>query len=402
MRKRKTVYCELDFLRKFLNNRPTILEPNDESIHQMECWVALYKFICKSDLVINVSEEEYNKLQSENPWMAMLWKKSTQGECGLDFEKDHFVSIDELKSSNPTESALNAVFLTTSEDDACINIAKEFGVVAINTNNMMDCLHLYRDNGTAFPSEKAKKWDFMAPLNYCYPQLLINNSLLIVDNYLFKSNTNKYGEVLWTWEDKLEYNLKPILDCILPEDLSNSMVYEITIISGEKGEDYESQYNYVKSIVKKLRPKLNFKVAFYVDSFNDKSIFHDRCIVSNNVWISCGHGFDVFKQNTKQPTKSTTVNISFPFFQSYIQWVDNSFLNLMEDANKVVYKEKANEERCWKDSNITNRMIRHYIPQEEKKSLNDSITYNEQAVTIGKAKILGKIDLSALNRYNRR
>ena len=62
MIKRKTVFCELEFLHEFLGKRPTMLEPNDNSIQQMECWMSLYKFICKSDLVINITEDSFKTL----------------------------------------------------------------------------------------------------------------------------------------------------------------------------------------------------------------------------------------------------------------------------------------------------------------------------------------------------
>lgn len=403
MKERKAVYCEFEFLQKFLKQRPTMLEPNDESIRQMQGWMSMYKFICKSDLIINVSNDEFRKLCSEDSWLAMLWKKSTQGECGLEFETENFVRIGQKIVPKTDEAFLNAVFLSDAEKSECESFSKAYGVFAINGEVLMNCTHLYKDDGCSFPSEKAKDWNFLSALNSCTPRLDICNSLIIVDNYLFESNQREVGEAKretsFSYEDKLDYNLKPILDCLLPKVLAEDIIFEITIISGRSGVNYKAQYNYVCSIIGKIRPRLNYKLSFY----NDASIFHDRCIVSNNVWISCGHGFDVFKKDGGSPSKSTTVNVVFPFIQSEILWVDGSFLNLMRDIKKIVLRYNEEGRDYWGNNLGKCRMLNYYSKQnEEKHTTENLVQMNSSPINIGKAKFLGKMDLSLLNRGTRR
>jgi len=402
MIKRKTVFCELEFLHEFLGKRPTMLEPNDNSIQQMECWMSLYKFICKSDLVKNITEDSFKTLCDENSWMSMLWKKSTQGECGLDFETDNFISIKKGERLIINESSLNSVYLTNADDTICKKYSKEYGIIVLNSSSIMDCLHLYKDNGTSFPDVVARNWSFLYALNGCTPPLNTCNALVIVDNYLFESNYKDVGsskkEVTFSFQDKLEYNLKPILNSLLPDELMDGMFFEIVIASGKKDVDYEQQYNYALSIIRSLRPKLKFNLAFY----NDASVFHDRCIVSNNVWISCGHGFDIFKKEGSSPSKSTTVNVVFPFIQSGVLWVDGSFLNLMRDLKKVVSRYNEEGKSFWGNNKGVCRMMSHYTEDKQKTSVSCIKSETSEPIAIGRAKILGKIDLSQFEKYNRR
>lgn len=412
MEKRKTVFCEVEFLRGFLDCRPSVLEPNEENIRLMENWISLYKFICKSDIVLNVDEENFRSLIYSNSWMKKLWKKSTEGCCGLKFGAEKFASVESFISSKDDEERLNAVFFTVCDDDACRRMSDEYGVFVLNINNLMSCSHLYKDNGTAFPSELAKKWDFLSGLNVNYPKLSTNNSLLIIDKYLFDDGKS------WSYKEKIEYNLKPILDCLLPKNVANNFFYEIIIISGTSGNDYSKQYNCIKSIIKGLRPNLSSKIVFYIDDYNNRSMFHDRCIVSNNVWISCGHGFDLFKKNSTKPVKSTTVNIAFPFFQDSSMWVDNSFLNVLRDANKIMNRDLNSSLRFWGNKELSNRLISHYVKQ------SDLIKYNRPGQNINNAnkrrtdpmvthpnnstshksiglKVVGFIDPSVLDKYRK-
>jgi len=397
MKKRKTVFCEMGFLNKFLRLRPTMLEADTKSICQMECWGALYKFLCKSDITIDISKEEFSKLADKDSWLAMLWKKSAAGECGLEFNSEKFIKPDNVGMNKLDDVFLNALFLTDKEEVECEKFSDNYGTFALNGKSIMECSHLFKDNGCAFPSETAKDWSFLSALNGCHPRLNVGNSLIIVDNYLFESNSRETGgsnrDVTFDFEDKIDFNLKPILDYILPQKLADDLFYEISIISGRENINYESQYNYVRSTIRKLRPKLNFKLSFY----NNASIFHDRCIVSNNVWISCGHGFDIFKKEKSNPSKSTTVNVVFPFIQSNILWADDSFLNLMKDAKKIILRFNEEGKNYWGDNKGKCRIMSCYCESGgEKASDNDLVMQDSTPFTIGRLKCSGKIDLSKI------
>jgi hypothetical protein len=155
-------------------------------------------------------------------------------------------------------------------------------------------------------------------------------------------------------------------------------------------------------------------------SMTYKSVFHDRCIISNNVWISCGHGFDLFNKKSRGPIKSTTVNIAFPFFQSSNLWVDGSFLNVLKDAKKILCGAINTTTVFWGGKDLSNRLICCYMGQTD--LINGGITgqnvNNANKNTIGHhsvqhqtnltshrnigPKVVGFIDPSILDKYRKR
>lgn len=387
MRKSKICFCEAGFLKEFICSHPTMLEPNDNIIRLMGNWISMYQFICKSDVVMDVTSSEFSNVEEGNEWMKMFWKKSTNGECHIDFVgKSGFPYITDLTVDKCDSRELNAVFLTTQPDEICIKISKELGVLILNNNLVKECDHLYIDNGTEFPSEKARDWDFIKRLNGVYPSINICNSMIIVDNYLF-SDDIKNG-----FDERLEYNLKPILKSLVPESLANGEIFEIAIFTGEDNMNFERQLNYLRSLLSKLRPRLAFKICFYGKS---KNAFHDRAILTNNVWISSGHGFDIFGK-VKDVGKPTTINIAFPFIQNKLLWCDGSYLNVITQAESVCNRFVEPNINYWGDDNRTNRIIQYYTRKNNNTQINPIIEVSKGAFQPNM-----KIDLSKLPDYSK-
>lgn len=361
MHRRKTVYCEIDFLKEFFKSRPLTVEPNDESIDSMLNWLNLYKFICKSDLILNITEKDLmdltknsEQIGEEGLWWSKIWKKSTQGECGLDCAKESFHDITAMAPSNLTSRELNAMFLTTFPDKICRDNSERLGVIILNNNLLSYSHHLYKDNGEAIRKGEISNWNFIDTKlnrNDTYPPANVCNALIIVDPYLLIGNKDDDND----FADKLESNLTPILKSLLPRQLKEGEMFEISIFTGGGSiTNFENQYNYICSTIGKIRKKLNFELTIYSNAYE----FHDRSIATNNMWISCGHGFDIFKKG--KAIKSTTVNIAFPFIQSSLQWCDNSFLNLIHDASKVEGRLNEVNTNCWGEKIINNRIIEYY------------------------------------------
>lgn len=387
MRKGKTCYCEVEFLTEFISSHPTMLEPNDNIIRLMGNWISMYHFICKSDVVMDVTAAEFSNMKEGNEWMSMFWKKSTNGECKIEFAgKNDFPYIADLSFEECDSRKLNSVYLTTLPDKRCIELSKELGILILNNNLVKICDHLYIDNGTEFPSEKAKDWDFMRSLNRIYPFINICNSMIIVDNYLF-SDDIKNG-----FDERLEYNLQPILKSLLPETLAKGEVFEIAVFTGEDGMNYERQVNYLRSLLAKLRPRLSFKVCFYGKS---KSAFHDRAILTNNVWISSGHGFDIFGK-TKDIGKPTTINIAFPFLQSKLLWCDGSYLNVIAQAVSVSNRLAEPNINYWGDEDRSNRILQYYTKIEKNSQKSPTVDVSKMVLHANM-----KIDLSTIPDYSK-
>lgn len=395
MIKKKVVYCEIEFLNEFLSSFP-LLQPNDESLRLVDAWMSFYNFFCKSDIVLNISESEFISMTNGNQWLYRLWKKSADSQCGLNFEKETFPDLSSLSGENADKSILNAVFLTTKDDEECDKISKNLGVFVVNPNIANHCNHLFCDSGTAFPDERAKDWTFIKGLTGVKPSININNSMVIIDNYLLCDDKDI------DYQKKLELNLKPILQNILPFKLSEGEYYDITVFVGAgSGEShlYDTQYDYLKTMIELIRKELKFRLSVFIGKADDK--FHDRSIATNNVLINSGHGFGILRKGGKTNTP-TSVNIVFPFFQTKIAWCDNSYLNIMHTAQKVFNRLHEPNINCWGDSENENRLIAYYnkssnLDKEHKEIETSPIDSSSLSV-----KVVGKIDLSAIKDYSYR
>ncbi len=388
---RKTCYCEIEFLKEFLSSRPKLLEANDESISAMSNWVSMYQFICKSDLVLNISASEFGDLKNEDAWLQMLWKKSSNGECGLEFvSRSNFPDIANLVVTKEDATIFNAVYLTTQNDTICIKQSKRYGVIVLNVNLAKGCKHLFSDNGTEFPSSEAQDWNFLRGLNALYPSLNICNSMIIVDNYLFTDNIGNGAD------EKLEYNLKPILRELLPESLDEDAVFELAIFTDERKENdapskgFEKQYNYIRSLISKIRPKLRYKICIYTKV---KDSFHDRSLLTNNIWISSGHGFDIFGK-TRDVKKPTSINIAFPFIQSELLWCDGAYINVLKKANAICNRLVEHNINYWGNKEPSNRIISNYCGLSNDKKTVQQLQPTPIAVGM-------KIDLSKLPDFSK-
>lgn len=395
MIKKKVVYCEMEFLQEFLNSFP-LLEPNDESLRLVDAWMSFYQFICKADIILNISASEFISMTNNNDWLKRLWKKSVDNQCGLEFEKDSFPDISLLNGDYADNKALNAVFLTTKEDEICNEKAKELGVFVFNPEMAKHCNHLFCDSGTAFPDEKAKDWNFIRGLtgSNVRPPLNISNSMLIIDNYLLCDDADV------DFQKKIEYNLKPIFQNLLPSKLAEGETYDISFFVGARSESshlYDAQYNYLHTMIQRLRKDLNFSLNIFIGK-QDK--FHDRSIVTNNVLINSGHGFGILRKDGETNTP-TSVNIVFPFFQTKIAWCDNSYINIIKKAKRIISRLHEPNINCWGNYQDENRLISYYT--------SISTTDREPDIQIEivdesshrNGRMIGKIDLSKIKDYSK-
>ena len=295
-----------------------MLNSSERSLQYMRQWISLYSFLAKSNIVFDLSIEELQLQAPEDQYLLSLWQKSAEGVCGLICKKKNFPYVNQLQLQHITDQQLNAVYLTTQETEVCEQQSQRFGVVILNMQLVNNATQIFQDNGTAFPSDVAKDWNFMRGLLKNAPRINLSNALIITDNYLLFDS------------QRIRYNLLPILKIILPQQLANGLAYQICIFTEDKRDRLKHSLSPLVKMIKQIRPRLDFQLMIY--EAND--IFHDRAIVTNNIWVSCGHGFDIFTQNGAID-KSTTITIVYPFLQSTIQWADQAYLNLLQDAGKV-------------------------------------------------------------------
>lgn len=403
MIEKKAVYCEMAFLNEFLNSYPS-LEPNEESLKLVDAWMSFYLFFCKSDIVLDISVSEFNTLAKSNSWLFRLWKKSSEGQCGLEFEKETFPDVSKIVGGETDSRILNAVYLTTKENDECNRRSQEIGVFVLNPEMARHCNHLFCDNGSAFPDERTKDWSFIKGLlsPSVIPPINISNSMLIIDNYIL------YDDWDIDYQQKMDYNLKPILQNILPTRIAEGVIYEIVVFVGIRSEDvnkkdfFGASYHYLRALIERIRKDLKFRLSVFIGKSEDK--FHDRSIVTNNVLINSGHGFGILRKGGKT-NSPTSINIVFPFFQTKMAWCDRSFLNIMQTARRIIERYHEHNVDCWGDYKEGSRLISYYNSTESKKNQQDNLHVYYQVpdkdVKSG-LKIIGKMDISLLDHNRRR
>lgn len=364
--KRKIVYCEMSFLLSFLKNRPI---DDDFDDHRDDCWKGLGRFLKRSDLVVNVTKEDFIQkceCSTDNAdedrvitFLKSVIKKSADGEIDLSF-KDKFLDLYTISGQDLGDSELNAVFLTDSEKSFCQEKSREYGVIVLNKEGLYNSIHLFKDSGIAFPNRTAKKWNFLNSLNQNLPQLNNNNSILIADNFIFSDSKDGFDVIISPYQDKIEYNLKPIFKSLLPEYLAEGLKFEISVFSDIDNWNLENAYNYIYSIIRRLRPRLRFSLTLYN---HVKKYFHDRSIVTNSVWIGCPGGFDVFDSqgNIRKPTN---VTITFPLFSKDINWANDTFLNFIKSAKKVIQRNPIPGKNIWGNEERKNRIVSYFTADE--------------------------------------
>lgn len=331
-RYRKTIYCDWDFLESYISmlgeETLGIDMPFGEDYKVAEC---VREILLSSDvkLFINASREKfYEKLKNIEKKRKNAAKKDqkvvlTQFEKLL-FEIDlrqqnnllhvHFNSLEiDFENLSLQEKFLNAMFFTSSPKNVCQKAMDDYGVIVICAENVSDFKYLLNGNGVAIRKHETNKWSNCLSLEKPVPC----NSLIIVDNYILSKT------------DLIKENLPDILDALIPSRLSSKIDFNITIFTSSL-DNAKDRLQTVIGMLKELRPEINFSVAIIKSSSDN---FHDRNIISNNMIVSCGGGFDLFKCGKSQ--KTTTVSLHNPFLTSIEKWSRKAFSDILHDALKV-------------------------------------------------------------------
>ena len=314
---RKKVLCEVAFWKSFSECYPSSMPfPDEGAIENLKTWMELYSFMFRSNLYFDCTAQQFDSLTESDERLRYLWKKSTGGECGLEFSNGEFDSVS-------LNSNLQAVLLSGDDRQDETN---RLGMMNITADNYLRKGFLFRECG--FPLQHSQEWDWSNLSKLVTKEMA--NSLVIIDNYILSTD----GQFKQT---NLEDNIFEILNALLPD--SCDVPFDLTVFYVEGIKSNEER---LRQYVKAIRP--NLKVNFNIHQVlrND---FHDRTIVSNNYWISSPGGFDLMKRkrdkfqhaNKYYATKDTTVTIWFPFFCSgNVLTADKTYENLIRGAKHAL------------------------------------------------------------------
>lgn len=316
-RYRKHVYCEKKFLEHCIK---TIAEWKfcEENFEELRLWMCIKTLIFSQDIVLHldITDDDLPPTNGVKPKKEFsVWAKELaqmQSEQKIHLKLGDFVTPNTINKSDNKQ--LTAYYLTCCDSESCLNCMEECGVLAICPENINDFKSILYDNGMAIGDKEFTDWKKSLKYSPCYC-----NSLILVDNYI--SNNEMDIE-----------NMKSIFDIMLPQQISLDVPFQISIFTtmqsgyGRKAIDFNTMlyFKNIANMIEELRPNLYFKMAIFKCS-SDK--FHDRIIITNNIYISCGGGFDLI-QNGKSE-KNTTLNCVFPFFCKSSKWDSLAYSNFV-------------------------------------------------------------------------
>lgn len=364
-RYRKPVYCDWGFL-ELLISKLGISLPSLDGFVEEEIAKSVKNLLLSSDvrLFLNMSCEEFDKRltdierkrkkaydDGEELQLAISEKlileidhKQRNNELHLHFNSSKIHLDDTLLQDN----YLNAIFFSCEPKDACTEAMNKYGVIVICWDNISDFKYLIFDQGVALRKQEANSWKSCLTRHDMIPC----NALIVIDNYILNDSKS------------IEENLKEILDSLLPRQLSKSLYFHLTIfatLSNDRGIPFnsKSRLEKINEILCQIRPNINFKLSIIKCS---KDKFHDRTIASNNFYIGCGGGFDLFKNGKSQ--KTTTVCAFHPLLNTHTKWTRKAYSDLLFDASKVFKETSAFDANkmtdsfpCFAIGDKTNRLL---------------------------------------------
>ena len=205
-------------------------------------------------------------------------------------------------------------FLTTSKQDILKH--KKNGLLAFNLNDIKTGKYLFKPKYIII--ENCKNWEDIIGQNgqMCH-------SMILVDNYLLNKT-----------DEGIKCNLIPLLERIISPKLE--VVFDLSLVytlgrKDEKKEDPDevkekNKYDKVKEALDGHFGEGKIRFTLYVVN-NDKKIkklfdSHDRYILTNSVYVSCGAGFDLFEaldgnlddKKDYSLKHSTIMQIHYPVF----------------------------------------------------------------------------------------
>lgn len=280
---------------------------DDTSITGLQCLMKVYEAISEANLRTDIEDEDWDT----DPYLMLIWKKYLSNQADVDLYEE--VTVDK-----PEENAedLSAIYLTTLDEQTCRNLGANYGVIAVNRQDLTQKDCLLKGDGFSLVKDVTCYEDgymlFRPKMHYpC-------NSMILIDPYILSKKEN------------IKNCLFTLLDAILPARKLKP-VFHVSIVSmiGEKNRDYKKGgevYNQIQNLIVALRRGLNFELTIYaVGAAED---FHRRMILTNNVILDAYDGFDVFREDGTS-NKNARFGIVFPRLvgdsrldmSEYLRWI---------------------------------------------------------------------------------
>ena len=313
--------------------------------------VDFFSIVRDSVIYFDKSEDEV-KSHGDNPFVSRLIKMDVNGECYIDWSDDDLKLEDYVRNYEDTNGRLDfspILFVyqvkkqQKSNNNLCQKYRSQYGLMVYDQDCYQDIGVALEDSGFSVKRKSSDGWS-----NLLGSRMFYGNSLIVIDDYLV-DNIGLY-----------ENNLYELLDVLLPWDVK--IPFYLTFFKGKSDKDLTVQYKKITEKIKALRPKYfnnqsDFNGLLKINIIEDRrNVFHDRVILTNYCWISCGSGFDLYNKS-QQAKHSTNVSILYPFIQNHVKWAKSSYLDFLDDTKAVFYDAQKGDNKWYEGSLYENRLF---------------------------------------------
>ena len=320
MKTKRDIYCEYAFWESFFRLEEDIVRDRPKR----KFWDSFYDFLISNNLLFNIPNQSIDPNSIGGQRLTEL--RHSKGGAGFSFIPKKFPKFDNISDFNDRQ--LNSVFLTTLDTTVCTDLSQKTGILVINLEMVFSADHIYDEYLETFVRGKAHNWDYLINLKQKCPSICYNNSLILADRYIL-SEVQELRNPLF-----FDMNIKPLFESLLPTSLDSNVDYNICIISEIQPENENLCIGKIEDLIRTIRPELQFSLTI----LNTNRI-HDRSILTNNILLTSGAGFDIFGRNGR-PIKTTTQSLIFPFIKSnsgnnniYLAWI----YNILEETRNRPY-----------------------------------------------------------------
>jgi hypothetical protein len=339
-----TIYFDKNCLQQLLldNDNCLVLNLLERDVH---LWLGFHEDDLES-LFHAVS-----KNQKAAKIVTLLFKDATLRNIKTEHEP---LDLNEIKDAH-------TIFFLDASVEECKANEKQYGMLFLNYSTYKQkethlfSSHIFNVSKEKNPKNKLTAWTDLK--SYILPC----NSLVIIDNYIIKETEQK----------KIEHNLIPILENLLPLEMQNISPFYITIVTiREEKTDDKVMKQHCENCIKKInthfstqRPyKVEISIILTTSEYN-----HDRNIFTNYQWFHSGNSFSYF--NKKGDISAITTLFYYPIFHLQKRLKDNeldktafwSICALLEEANSIIKRTTNSSIETNVFGNKQNRLLQHGI-----------------------------------------
>lgn len=341
---RRTIFLESAFWDLFSKRRDLLYsDPDAEGVDdKVSLWLNLYKFIGRSNVYIDIPYTILEEKTKKDKKLLDLWKRKTGGYMEIKFQE----TFPDLESNHKLEKTLaySSLYFTASDHQ---NAAKKHGVINICAENLFGQHMKFVDSGPHTEAGERWNWDKLGILKEN------SNGMILIDNYIMSQPNIKTGLC------SIKPDLKDLLYHLLPDVSNEKYILSIFYYDSEMDDGWDDRYDKernierhknqyaqsIKSFLKDKKRLLDIKVELFptiASEIKNKKAkdFHDRTIVTNNVWVGSEAGFDILdKKDYVQAAKSTKFHgVYLGFGDEVCLWLPGAYDQLISDAKRCLKK----------------------------------------------------------------